>query len=557
MTHSVSLKEDHAFYFMVILMATLVLFSLPSLVLVPMLVCMIHIERRLQWVCFLLGFVMVAYLHGVLSVSLKNIVTLNLNALQHLLFQHNHSIHQIRWWLYALPYSLIIASLLSFILLSRNPLRKTLRQLSRGQLLTAKPMLSEKHINKRLAALATYHCDDGACLGVDSTTGNPVTLSDQDANTHTLVMGTTGSGKTTTLLNVVESAIRRDLPLFYVDGKGDVELMQNIEQLCKEHNRPFYGFSMIGASQVYNPLASGGFTAKKDRIIALRQWSEEHYLKIAEGYLQTVFKVLERAKIPIDLISLATYLNVEKLMLCARECGDSGLMEEVAALEHKQKDISSLIAEIENIANSEIGSLFDTKRAKAFTTSDVLSERGVAYFCLQPLLFPSYAQTLGKVIINDLKSLAASQLSQTKRQTTYMLFDDFSTFAGEQIINLLNQGRGAGIHAILATQSLADIECHGGDGLLAQVLSNTNNYIIQRQNFPDDAAMLADIIGTKTQLEVTSQILDNKTTAGVGSVRQTREYIVHPDRIKQLKLGEAILVNKTSSDINQFCVKWG
>lgn len=230
------------------------------------------------------------------------------------------------------------------------------------------------------------------------------------------------------------------------------------------------------------------------------------YLKIAEGYLQTVFKVLDRANINIDLITLAKYLDVNSLMLCARDIGDKSLMAEIANLESKQKDISSLIAEIENTANSEVGHLFDTTKNEAIVSSDVLANRGVAYFCLQPLLFPTYAQTLGKVIINDMKSLAASQLALKKRQKIYMIFDDFSTFVGQQIINLLNQGRGAGVHAILATQSLADIECNGGDGLLAQVLSNTNNYIIQRQNFPADSAMLADVIGTKSQLVLTSQI---------------------------------------------------
>ena len=57
--------------------------------------------------------------------------------------------------------------------------------------------------------------------------------------------------------------------------------------------RPAYLFALSGKSCRYNPLVPGGYSAKKDRIIELRDWSEDHYRKLAEGYMQTVFKVLD------------------------------------------------------------------------------------------------------------------------------------------------------------------------------------------------------------------------------------------------------------------------
>ncbi len=115
----------------------------------------------------------------------------------------------------------------------------------------------------------------------------------------------------------------------------------------------------------------------------------------------------------------------------------------------------------------------------------------MVYFCLQPLAFPAYAASLGKLIINGLKALASSQLEKSEKKAIYAIFDEFSAFAGEQIINLINQGRNVGIHAVLSTQSLADIVHNGDEALLGQVLSNYNNYIIQRQNYHQDAEQLA------------------------------------------------------------------
>lgn len=256
----------------------------------------------------------------------------------------------------------------------------------------------------------------------------------------------------------------------------------------------------------------------------------------------------------MNLRSLSEYLEPDTLFNLARDLKDKKLADRISRLESKRKDIESLIAEIQNITHSEIGHLFDYNDSdKILTLASALNEKAVVYFCLQPLAFPAYASTLGKLVINDLKSLVASQLKQQIKTNMLTFFDEFSVFAGDQVINLINQGRGAGVHAILATQSLSDIEIKGGKALLGQVLNNCNNYIIQRQNYPADAEMLASIIGTKDDFVITSQIA-TKGSTGAGSVRETKQFVVHPDEIKKLRRGQAVLANKNSGKIEKIMV---
>ena len=191
------------------------------------------------------------------------------------------------------------------------------------------------------------------------------------------------------------------------------------------------------------------------------------------------------------------------------------------------------------------------------TLDKAFSEKAVVYFCLQPLAFPAYAETLGKLIINDIKSLLASLLTQSKKIKLYTIFDEFSIFAGDQIVNLVNQGRGAGVHAVLSTQSLSDILRKGDESLLGQILNNTNNYIIQRQNNPNDAEVLSNLIGTEFAFEVTAQLSAEQGGTGLGSVKQTREFIVHPDEIKRLTLGQAIFVNKQAFRVQKVLLRKG
>lgn len=395
---------------------------------------------------------------------------------------------------------------------------------------------------------------EGIVLGTDWTTQEPVTLSHSEANHHTLAVGTTGTGKTTSICNVVEAAIEQNIGLFYIDGKGDLLLASKISKYAKSHNRKFYLFSMVGDSCAYNPLASGGFTAKKDRLVELRTWSEEYYRKIAENYLQVVLSIMETLKIPVDLATLAKYLDLEELFIIARNQRKQDLLDKLAQIEKYGKEVQGLVVEINNLVNSEIGHLFDVKSANTLTLEQAYAENAIVYFCLSPLAFPSYSATIGKLVINDLKSLLAKNIQQGTRKMVYTIFDEFSVFAGHQVVNLINQGRSAGVCAILATQSLADIMAKGGESLLGQVLNNCNNFIIQRQNNPRDANILADVIGEHGSYRTSFTRGDVAESA---TVTRTRELVICPDEIKKLQVGQAYVVKKYDSSMHKINVRQG
>jgi len=57
---------------------------------------------------------------------------------------------------------------------------------------------------------------------VDSMRGEPILLSLEDIKTHMAFLGSTGSGKTTAALSVVEQLLERDVSVVLVDRKGDL-----------------------------------------------------------------------------------------------------------------------------------------------------------------------------------------------------------------------------------------------------------------------------------------------------------------------------------------------
>jgi len=145
-------------------------------------------------------------------------------------------------------------------------------------------------------------------------------------------------------------------------------------------------------------------------------------------------------------------------------------------------------------------------------------------------------------VINDIK--AVIDRNREYSGPVFTVFDEFSVFAGDQVLNLVNMGRGKGIHAIFGTQGLADLE-KVDVSFKNQVLNCVNTLICDQLNDQDSAEAVANWVGTKDVFTVTAQLNMKESDGGLGSVRVNKEYIVHPDSIKQeLKTGEVFYVTK-------------
>jgi hypothetical protein len=330
--------------------------------------------------------------------------------------------------------------------------------------------------------------------------------------------------------------------LIVVDGKPTDENVAWLSGLARKHGRKFYGFNCSTYSH-YDPLANGGYSELKDKIISLKdQWENDYYKSIAEDYLQTTFEVLQRAGTPFDLKRVVACLNHEDLTTLTRSLKDAELIKRVDSLaSYERKDITGLQAHLNLLIHSELGQYFIVDE-NAITIPKIIDEDAVVYFALPALRFPSFSKVLGKLVINDIKAAIDRHNDANKR--VFMIFDEFSVFAGEQVLNLVNMGRGKGVHAIFGTQGLADLD-RVDTGFKSQVMNCANTIICHRLNDQESAEAVTSWIGTKDAFVVSTQFNPNQTDAGVGSIGHTKEFIVHPDQIKQgLVTGEAYCVSK-------------
>ncbi len=441
---------------------------------------------------------------------------------------------------YLMGFPLLFASILQLLQqLTQSTHAIELKRLSRGEFLS-KSKANEKRVQRALKRCRPND-QQGILLGVSTKTYKPIMIPDYYINQILLVLGTTGSGKTVTLEQFACYAIRKGYPLILIDGKPTQENVRNLWQQANSHGRSFYGFN-CGNLKSYNALWGRSYTELKDKIMTLKdQWESDYYRSIAEDYLQTTLEVLIKLQKQVDLKTIAQCLDIDYLALLVREASDQTLAEKIKSLEHyERKSLTGLQAHLNALINSELGGYLQYQE-EAFTLNEVIEQKGVAYFALPALKFPSFAKVLGKLIINDIK---ASIEPLNGSQPIFIIFDEFSVFAGEQVLNLVNMGRGKGIHAIFGTQGLADLKRVDSD-FESQLLNCVNTIICHRLNHQESAESITKWIGTEDSFDLTAVVNAAFVQSNMGSLSKNKSFIVHPDDIKQhLQTGEAYLVSK-------------
>lgn len=373
---------------------------------------------------------------------------------------------------------------------------------------------------------------------------------------HVLLLGATGSGKTTSLLRIAEGAINRGLAFVMVDLKGSPEASVRLASIAAAHGRRMSCWSFDGQHR-WNPLARGDVSELKDKLIGMETWTEPHYKRAAERYVQTVFAVLAARGETASLGRVAELMRPAALNALLRSVPAAlsdrvaGYLADVEQSRDQRSAIHGLGTRLALLAESSAGQYLDG--ASDERSIDLLRciERGdVVAFSLDSLRFGELAAQVGGLVIQDIKAVASELLRAGGPLRVVVGLDEISALGGDQMLGLLSRAREAGTAILLSTQELADLA--RVDPLFAdQVLANTNVKIVHRQDVPESAERLSGVLGTYQDWEHTYverdallSLLTRSVSPVIGTRRLVDKYVVHPNTFKGLVRGAAVVIRK-------------
>ena len=403
-----------------------------------------------------------------------------------------------------------------------------------------------------------------APLGVSLLSKKPVLLDVKARCQHTIVSGATGQGKTTLLKTLLSHSLKHNHPVIIIDPKGERKDIQEMKKKARFYGREkdfcLFSLSFPDASFSYNPLLNGTAEQIKARLMDGLKFEEEYYKSQASLFLGGILSAFGFLDEPVSFSILDKYLKskneVQNLIERIKEMGNeeikderqetidelNDILEQIKSI--PKKDLSGLQAQISSINCLEfrkILSVSDCKSNKVLSFEDILRNKKVAYFQMNVNGYGEISRQIGRMILQDLKVLS-NQIQAGQKLFSYdfcaCFIDEFGSFVTKDFADFLKMARSSKIGIHLFCQGLSDLSRLTSD-FKNQIIGNTINKILFRQDVGSDAEEWAGIAGTFSSRKKTYQITgseESEEMTGMGSLREVKEMRIEFDVFKRLSV---------------------
>jgi type IV secretory pathway TraG/TraD family ATPase VirD4 len=402
----------------------------------------------------------------------------------------------------------------------------------------------------------TGKSESGFLIGKDSESKKDIYLREEFLATHAQIIAGTGEGKTSLLMQMISQGIAKGRGMIIIDGKSDRSTMEQLYAYAVQAGRrsDFMLFSLNRpeASSTFNPFCEGTPEQIAERVFSSFNITHEHYGPLQFSALRTLTALLmRRGERPMPGVLRELLRDQKKIAEWATDLPASSLLEEIRGMLDQKPDkfkenYSGLVTALGHFSDGSTASLYNT-RTPELNLMDVIRRNKIVYFQLPTMQFPFLGSVTGKLALQCLQS-AISQIQDsglTPQHLFPVYLDDFNDYLYPGFGSLLNKSRSANVGIVFSHQSLGDLDKVGPD-FKDVVINNTKIKVLMRLGGPETAELFSKIIGTRTTEKSTSRRswrLFGKQKTGDESVRETEEYVVHPNVFKgELTRGQGVVI---------------
>ncbi len=476
------------------------------------------------------------------------------------LIQKNMS--KIEWWyfehfeeIYLGAYALIVLIMMYLIFLVK---KKTKEMSIRSNLLY--PYWSKNYSNIKIA---------------DTPDRIDLYLDDKTRCSHVQVIGTTGAGKTASIVTPwTIRDLKRYRSVIIIDGKGSRDLPFDISNAIDELGIKVekFHFDLISpeTSVSINPLMHGSSQQITDRIFSSFEFSDPFYESVQYDICGYLVKLIHKTNRVVTFKRLYSLLTDDReLSRLLSELDDKDALKAILRgyLKESSKDrknkMSGLISQLSPFATSEIASIVNSEddEASIYKLMTYPNKTRVFIFSIPTLKYQKIGTKLGKLILQELAYCVSEKERIGETEFTSVFLDEFSEFVYEGFISILNKARSSNTALHLCHQALSDLT-NVSESFARSVNTNTNVKCILGLNDPDTADFYARHFGTKTTEKFTEQTIEqgffrSKEETGRASMREVESYKIHPNELKELYQGSGVIhfptKNGTVTERVKFC----
>lgn len=262
-------------------------------------------------------------------------------------------------------------------------------------------------------------------------------FNNDDMRTHVLMFGSTGSGKTETLVSLAFNSLIQGSGFLYVDGKGDNSLFAKVFSMCRMMGREddllLINFmtgarDVVGAqekrlSNTMNPFCNGSSSMLSQLVVSLMDSGTQsadgdmwkgRAIVFVEALMKVLVYMRDKGKILLDANTIRNYFDLQRLEAIAMDKMFPRDNQEPVSL----GDAPELI--LEPITNYLINLPGYDRSKKGKQGSQVLEQHGFITMQLTRV-FGSLADTYGHIIRTNLAEVDLKDVVLNRRVLVVLL----------------------------------------------------------------------------------------------------------------------------------------
>lgn len=403
--------------------------------------------------------------------------------------------------------------------------------------------------------------------------GGRVRLSTRELGMHGCVVGSTGSGKTITLMWLLGAALDMGFDVTMIDMKEDTEpggLRDFLRAYSAMHDVPLQEIALGDREPRYwfNVLADMSADEAFDTIMSVVEFDDAYWQALNRKVLQQVVQLCHQAaETAPSRFAPPTMLELGKIM--ERGAAMRGAVKErVIAIDaaegagYCKNRYTNVLAPSDDEAKSaasfgtKLTGLYDSSAGRrilvpgADRTMIDVRLGGITYIGLNSLGQPDMAKILSSSALQRLSVYAAQRIQgRAPKERPRMIVVDEANFIARGIaMNMLSRVRSALFNMILCTQGPTDWIDAGGDDW-SRLTQNINWLIAMAQSSPESAEKCSEFLGMRENNQMSQRVVEGRTVEA-GTISTRDEFIVTTKELRDLGTGEGYLrVNKPHSRV--------
>jgi type IV secretory pathway TraG/TraD family ATPase VirD4 len=379
------------------------------------------------------------------------------------------------------------------------------------------------------------------------------------------IVGGTGTGKTHYVIKpFIEQTVLQGLGCFIYDAKSN--MVRDVAHYSNCAQRDYLHFNLVNPKQshTYNPLFGDNPDAIANRVHAAlyyeRNSGETYYQDLAAAFLRNLVGLLMMEIKTLtfqDLLSATQEADTFKTisLFCAKypNNGYANYFRDVwlgKSPKERRMELSGLVNKLQRFCTSEWSFLLNV-RDPDIQMEKVMSEGQILLFSPDSARYLEDAKALSILAMMDMSEQLSHRYRRSGLKPFRVFLDEFYNLAYPRFIDFINKCREAKVNLFLAHQSMGDLSGVSPE-FQEQVMNTASNKIVLRVNDPDTAESFARQFGTELDKNHRVESFQSDGTPAGYSMAPVEMFRFHPNLIKELKVGQAIVKIVGASGVTIF-----